>query len=67
MQPKAIAHPTDNRLLNRAGEQLVEEAAAAHSTACSLSPSAVPLLPVVTATAPVVEGCGIRVRRPGAA
>ena len=26
VQPKAIAHPTDSRLLNRAREQLVDEA-----------------------------------------
>jgi IS5 family transposase len=28
LQPKAIAHPTDSRLLNRAREQLAEEAKA---------------------------------------
>jgi len=26
LQPEAIAHPTDSRLLNRAREQLVDEA-----------------------------------------
>ncbi len=36
MQPKAIAHPTDSRLLNRAREQLV---AAAQKTGLALRQS----------------------------